>query len=154
MKRWLPVIALVCLIGASSFALRASEDREQPALDKAARAWVDVTLKKMSTEQLAGQLVFARFNATYMSSDSEEYDKLATLIHESHIGGVIAFGGTEPVPRVMLNDTYGPIVLGQPMELASILNRLQSISTLPLLTSSDFEWGVQMRIAGATKLVP
>ena len=51
----------------------------------------------------------------------------------------------------MLNNTYGNVVLGQPLELASILNRLQSISTLPLLTSSDFEWGVQMRIAGATK---
>ena len=51
----------------------------------------------------------------------------------------------------MLNNTYGAVVLGQPLELASILNRLQSISTLPLLTSSDFEWGVQMRIAGATK---
>src|SRR6185436_16451301 len=87
----------------------------------------------------------------YMSTDSEEYDALAKLIHESHIGGVIAFGGTEPVPQVMLNNTYGAVVLGQPMELASILNRLQSISTLPLLTSSDFEWGVQMRIAGATK---
>ena len=51
----------------------------------------------------------------------------------------------------MLNNTYGNVMLGQPLELASILNRLQSISTLPLLTSSDFEWGVQMRIAGATK---
>lgn len=124
---------------------------EQPPLDKAARAWVDTTLKKMSVEELAGQLVFAAFNATYMSSDSDDYDALAKLIHDSHIGGVIAFGGTEPVPQVMLNNTYGPIVLGQPMELASILNRLQSMSALPLLTSSDFEWGVQMRIAGATK---
>jgi beta-N-acetylhexosaminidase len=72
-------------------------------------------------------------------------------VHETQIGGVIAFGGNERVPQVMLNNTYGNVVLGQPLELASILNRLQSISTLPLLTSSDFEWGVQMRIAGATK---
>ena len=64
---------------------------------------------------------------------------------------MIAFGGAERVPQVMLNSTYGAVILGQPMELASILNRLQSISALPLLTSSDFEWGVQMRIAGATK---
>ena len=51
----------------------------------------------------------------------------------------------------MLNNTYGAVILGQPIELASILNRLQAVSGLPLLTSSDFEWGVQMRIAGATK---
>jgi beta-glucosidase-like glycosyl hydrolase len=143
-KRWLPVIALL-LLAMSGVTAR------QAALDKPARAWVDATLKKMSVEQLAGQLVFAAFNATYMSSDSDEYDALTKLIHESQIGGVIAFGGVEPVPQVMLNNTYGPVILGQPLELASILNRLQSISTLPLLTTSDFEWGVQMRIAGATK---
>jgi beta-glucosidase-like glycosyl hydrolase len=51
----------------------------------------------------------------------------------------------------MLNSTYGPVILGQPLELASLFNRLQAISSLPLLTTSDFEWGVAMRIAGATK---
>ncbi len=123
----------------------------QAPLDKAARQWVDSTLKKLSLEQLVGQMIFAPFNSTYLSSDTDTYDALVALVHGSHIGGVIAFGGTEPVPQVMLNETYGAVILGQPMELASIHNRLQSISALPLLTTSDFEWGVQMRIAGATK---
>ncbi len=123
----------------------------QPTLDRAARAWVDTTLKKLSLEQLVGQLIFAPFQSTYLSSDSDEYEALVTLVRDTQIGGVIAFGGSEPVPQVMLNNTYGAVVLGQPLELASILNRLQAASTLPLLTSSDFEWGVQMRIAGATK---
>jgi len=146
MKRLLPALALaffaVIGMGAQS---------GQPSLDKAARAWVDATLKKLTLEQMVGQMMFAPFNATYLSSDTDEYDALVKLVHETQIGGVIAFGGTEPIPQVMLNNTYGAVVLGQPMELASTLNRLQSISTLPLLTSSDFEWGVQMRIAGATK---
>ena len=119
--------------------------------DKAARQWVDATLKKMTIEQIVGQMIFAPFNSTYLSSDTDEYDKLVKLVHETHIGGVIAFGGNEAIPQVMLNNTYGAVVLGQPLELASILNRLQAISALPLLTSSDFEWGVQMRVAGATK---
>jgi beta-glucosidase-like glycosyl hydrolase len=119
--------------------------------DRAARQWVETTLKKLSLEQLVGQMIFAPFQSTYLSSDSDAYDALVKLIHESHIGGVIAFGGSEPVPQVMLNATYGAVILGQPLELASILNRLQSIAALPLLTTSDFEWGVQMRIAGATK---
>jgi len=123
----------------------------QVTLDRPARQWVDNTLKKLSVEQLVGQMIFAPFESTYLSSDSDKYDALVKLVHESHIGGVIAFGGTEPVPRVMLNSTYGAVILGQPLALASILNRLQSISALPLLTTSDFEWGVQMRIAGATK---
>lgn len=143
MKRLWPVAVLVVLwtLGAST----------QPVLDRPARQWVDTTLKKLSLEQLVGQMIFAPFNSTYLSSDSDAYDALVKLIHESHIGGVIAFGGTEPVPQVMLNATYGAVILGQPLELASILNRLQSIAALPLLTTSDFEWGVQMRIAGATK---
>ena len=122
------------------------------ALDKSARQWVDATLKKLTVEQLAGQMIYPRFAGTYLSSDSDDYDALAKLVHESHVGGVIGFGGTEPVPQVMLNNTYGSVILGQPMALASIFNRLQAISTLPLLTFADFEWGVQMRIAGATKL--
>ncbi len=96
-------------------------------------------------------MVFAPIESTYLSSDSGKYDALVKLVHESHIGGVIAFGGSEPVPQVMLNPTYSSVILGQPMELASLLNRLQSISSLPLLTSSDFEWGAGMRLAGATK---
>ena len=123
----------------------------QANLDRPARQWVETALKKLSLEQLVGQMIFAPFNSTYLSSDSDDYEELVTLIHGSHIGGVIAFGGSERVPQVMLNSTYGAVILGQPMELASIHNRLQSISALPLLTSSDFEWGVQMRIAGATK---
>jgi len=125
--------------------------QSQPTIDKAGGAWVDATIKKLSLEQLVGQMIFAPFNSTYLSSDTDDYEALVTLIRESHIGGVIAFGGSEPVPQVMLNNTYGAVVLGQPMELASILNRMQAVSALPLLTSSDFEWGVQMRIAGATK---
>lgn len=141
MHRVLPALLALLVVSVSA----------QGPLDKAARQWVDATLKKLTLEQLVGQMILAPFNSTYLSSDSDDYDELVTLIRESHIGGVIAFGGSEPVPQVMLNSTYGAVILGQPMELASIHNRLQSISALPLLTSSDFEWGVQMRIAGATK---
>jgi beta-glucosidase-like glycosyl hydrolase len=132
-------------------ALAAVAGHAQATLDKDARTWVEGTLKKLTLEQLVGQMIFAPLDSTYLSSDSDKYDALVKLVHESHIGGVIAFGGSEPVPQVMLNPTYSPIILGQPMELASLLNRLQSISALPLLTSSDSEWGAGMRLAGATK---
>ena len=141
------LLALAAIAGA--VVLTASA---QVPLDRAARQWVDNTLKKLSVEQLAGQVVFPRFAGTYLSSDSDEFEELSKLVRESHVGGVIAFGGTEPVPQVMLNSTYGAVILGQPLELASIFNRLQALAALPLLTSADFEWGVQMRIAGATKL--
>ena len=60
------------------------------------------------------------------------------------------FGGSERIPPVLLNPTYGAVTLGQPLEAASILNRLQAISPLPLLNTADFEAGVGFRIAGAT----
>ena len=120
----------------------------QAPLDKTAAQWVDSTLKKLTVEQLVGQMIFAPLNSTYLSSDTDQYEALVKLVHESHIGGLIAFGGTELMPNVLLNNTYGPVILGQPLELASLFNRLQSVSALPLLTTSDFEWGVAMRVAG------
>jgi beta-N-acetylhexosaminidase len=124
----------------------------QPPLDRDAQRWVDATLKKLTTDQLVGQMLMPRFSGVYTSSDSDVYDELARLVREAHVGGVIGFGGEEPVPQVLLNPTYGPIILGQPLALASMFNRLQSLAAVPLLTAADFEWGVGMRIAGATKL--
>ncbi len=124
----------------------------QAPLDRDARRWVDATLKKLTTDQLVGQMLMPRFSGVYTSSDSDVYDELARLVREAHVGGVIGFGGEEPVPQVLLNPTYGPIILGQPLALASMFNRLQSLAAVPLLTAADFEWGVGMRIAGATKL--
>ena len=121
-----------------------------PALDKAAARWVETTLKGMTNEQLVGQLLMGRLYSTYLSADHAEFEKLAALVRDVHLGGFCAFGGIEPVPQVMLNPTYGPTILGQPLELAAILNRLQGVAAVPLLVASDFEHGVGMRISGGT----
>ena len=123
----------------------------QSPLDRDAQRWVDATMRKLTTDQMVGQLLMPRFAGVYTSSDSDIYDRLATLVRQAHVGGIIGFGGEEPVPQVLLNPTYGPLILGQPLALASMINRLQSIATLPLLTAADFEWGVGMRIHGGTR---
>jgi beta-glucosidase-like glycosyl hydrolase len=123
----------------------------QPPLDRAAQRWVDATLKSLTPDQLVGQLIMPRFAGVYTSTDSDVFDRLATYVHEAHVGGVIAFGGEEAVPQVLLNPTYGPVVLGQPLAMASMFNRLQGLAKVPLLAAADFEWGVGMRIAGATR---
>jgi beta-N-acetylhexosaminidase len=112
---------------------------------------VETTLKKLTLDEMVGQVLMPRFAGVYTSTDSDIYDQLTGLIHDAHIGGVIGFGGEEPVPPVLLNPTYGSIILGQPFALASMFNRLQAVAPIPLLTAADFEWGVGMRIAGATK---
>ena len=129
----------------------AAPPRAQAPLDRDAQRWVDQTIKKLSTDQMVGQLLMPRFAGVYTSTDSDIYDQLARFVQQAHVGGVIAFGGEEPSPQVLLNPTYGPIILGQPLALASMLNRLQSIASVPLLTAADFEWGVGMRISGATR---
>lgn len=122
-----------------------------PTLDREAVRWVDATLKSLSDDQLVGQVLMGRLDSTYLSADSVKFEELAALEREVHLGGFCAFGGVDLVPSVMLNATYGPTILGQPLELAAILNRLQTLSALPLLVGSDFEHGVGMRITGATR---
>jgi beta-glucosidase-like glycosyl hydrolase len=60
------------------------------------------------------------------------------------------FGGAEPAPNVLLGNAYGSVILGQPLEAASLLNRLQNAAALPLLNTGDFEAGLGFRINGAT----
>lgn len=122
-----------------------------PTLDREAMRWVETTLKSLTDDQLVGQLIMGRLDSTYLSTDSAAFEALAALVRDIHIGGFCAFGGVEPVPAVMLNGTYGATILGQPLELAAILNRLQTLSPLPLVVAGDYEHGVGMRINGATR---
>jgi beta-N-acetylhexosaminidase len=66
------------------------------------------------------------------------------------VGGFHVFGGKEPAPAVLLNPAYGSTILGDPFAAASLLNRLQTLSAVPLLNTADFEAGVGFRIEGAT----
>jgi len=133
--------ALVCTV------LAAQAPRE---LDKRAERWVQDTLKKMSVEEKVGQMIVPSFQTSFLSTDSEEFDALVRAVHEQKVGGFHVFGGSERIPDVLLNPTYGAVTLGQPLEAASIINRLQAISPVPLLNTADFEAGVGFRIAGAT----
>src|SRR5687767_835488 len=87
----------------------------QAPLDRDTQRWVEQTMKKMTSDQMVGQLLMPRFFGVYTSNDSDVYDQLATFVQQAHVGGVIAFGGEEPAPQVLLNPTYGPIILGQPL---------------------------------------
>ena len=122
-----------------------------PSLDREAARWVEATLRSFTDDQLVGQLLMGRFDSTYLSADSEAFEALVALVRDVHVGGFVAFGGVEPVPAVLLNPTYGATILGQPLELAAILNRLQAAAPVPLLIGGDYEHGVGMRIAGATR---
>ena len=96
MLRWRMLRPLLLCVALFSITITG---QSQPVIDKTGRAWVDATIKKLSLEQLVGQMIFAPFSSTYLSSDSDEYEGLVKLVRDTQIGGVIAFGGSEPAPR-------------------------------------------------------
>jgi beta-N-acetylhexosaminidase len=147
--RPLVVFSLVGCVAAGAL-LMAAPPPVPSQLDAPAARWVTETLAAMTLDQKVGQLIQPSFRSTYLSSDSERYDTLVSLVHEQHVGGFLLFGGREPAPNVLLNAGYSRSVLGQSLAAASITNRLQAISALPLLNSADFETGVGFRLTGAT----
>ena len=140
--RFAPVILLSASL--------ASQSPNPIQVDKAGEKWVQSTLKKMTLDEKVGQLLVSSFQSNFLSSESEEFERLVKAVHEYRIGGFHVFGASEPAPPVLLNPTYGTVTLGQPLEAASTINRLQAISNLPLLNTADFEAGVGFRIMGAT----
>ena len=108
------------------------------------------TFRALTLDEKVGQLITSSFYSTFTSSDSRAFDALSKAAREYHVGGFHVFGGTELAPQVLLNPTYGTVTLGQPLEAASLFNRLQGIAKVPLLNTGDFEAGVGFRISGAT----
>ncbi len=128
----------------------------KPPLDPAAARWVDQTLKAMTLDEKIGQLLVTSLNATFTSADSGEFDKLRHLVRDIRVGGIHVFGGSEPMPPLLLNPNYGtgegPSRKGDPYVAAAMLNRLQREAAVPLLTTADFEGGVGYMLNGATRL--
>jgi beta-N-acetylhexosaminidase len=142
-------LVAACLAVSTSLTV-AGQLPPRPLARDAAR-WVDHTLAAMSVDDKAAQLVFPGLDSTFLSTDSDTFERLRELAETWHVGGFLVFGGSEPVPGVLLNPTYGSVILGDPLSAAATLNRLQRVSPLPLLNAGDFEWGVGMRIRGATQ---
>ena len=142
----LPAAMLIVLAVCAALAQAPLPD----GLDKVAAKWVEDTFKKMTLDDKVGQLVVSSLQSTYLSNDTDAFDALADKVRRLRLGGFHVFGGSEPVPNVLLGNAYGSVILGQPLAAASTLNRLQSISALPLLTTADFEAGLGFRVNGAT----
>jgi len=122
----------------------------QSTVDRAAERWVSQTLAAMTVDEKIGQLLMAQVVSTYIGSDSDEFERASAFVRDQHVGGFVVSGGAEAAPNVLLNTAYGTVTLGQPLEAASLINRLQARSKVPLLVAADFEGGVGFRIAGAT----
>jgi beta-N-acetylhexosaminidase len=93
--------------------------------------WVESTLQRMSLEEKVGQLVMPSAHGYFINEESEDFQRLARLVKERKVGGLIFFRG----------DVF---------ETSYLINKLQSYADVPLLISADFERGVAMRIDRTT----
>ena len=86
--------------------------------------WVDSLYNQMNLEERIGQLFMI---AAYSNKDSVHENRIARLVKNYKIGGVIFFQG-------------GPV------KQANLTNRYQSLSKIPLFVGIDAEWGLAMRL--------
>jgi beta-N-acetylhexosaminidase len=107
-------------------------------LDRDGEKWAQKTLRKMSLEEKVGQLFMIWTRAEFLNVNSPEYQRFRDLMTKYHVGSFAMTVRYEP-PFLYKN---------QPYEAATLLNRLQSDSKLPLLVAADFELGVSNRLNG------
>ncbi len=140
-----------CLLLIVAFAAVVTAAPRDPfTLDRAGERWVEQTMKTLTTDEKIGQLIVPVFWSNYLSTDSDTFDQLSRLVRDYHVGGFHVFGAEQPSPQVLLNSGYGKVILGQPLAAAFLINRLQAMSKVLLLNTSDFETGAGFRLFGAT----
>jgi beta-glucosidase-like glycosyl hydrolase/CubicO group peptidase (beta-lactamase class C family) len=91
--------------------------------------WVDSIYKQMTFDEKVGQLFMV---AAYSNKDESHYSAIDKLINEYKIGGLIFFQG-------------GPV------RQATLTNRFQKKSKIPLFIGIDAEWGMSMRLDSTYK---
>ncbi len=94
-------------------------------------SWVETTLASMTLEEKVGQLIMPKIYSHYYSSESEQFQHVVHMVRDLKVGGVVLFQG----------DVY---------EQAVLLNKLQKLSTYPLLIAADYERGTAMRTRRGT----
>jgi beta-N-acetylhexosaminidase len=89
--------------------------------------WADSVLASLSLRDKAAQIVWPWMIGDYQAYDSPAWQRLATLVGQQHVGGII-------------------MSVGSPVEIASKINGLQYLSPTPLLVSADLESGAGFRL--------
>ncbi|WP_010521833.1 glycoside hydrolase family 3 N-terminal domain-containing protein [Aquimarina agarivorans] len=120
MKYLLPLITLFC----SALSISAQND-PLAAYDEARQTkWVDSIYNSLTLKQKVGQLFVVD---VFSEKGKPEQDRIAKLIENQEIGGLIFSKGT-------------------PYKQAKMHNALQAKSKIPLLITMDAEWGLAMRL--------
>lgn len=104
-------------------------NKPAPFLDFLNDIWVNTILQKMTLNEKIGQLFQV---ASFSNRDQKHTDEVSLLIKDFHLGGLTFFQGTAK-------------------EQVRLTNHYQKISKVPLFINIDAEWGLGMRLTGASK---
>jgi len=118
----------------------AAQNSALKKLTPTAQQWVDSTLKKMSTDEKIGQLLFTTYHGTFTSTDSPAYQQMLHFVNDLHAGGFIIVTHIGPLG----------IEKSQAYPTAALNNELQAQAKIPLLVGADFERGSAMRLDEGT----
>ncbi len=95
--------------------------------------WAAEIFGRLSLRQKVGQMIMPRVLGDFAPEGSESFERIAALIDDQEVGGVI-------------------VSVGTPTDIATKLNVLQRRSNLPLLVAADLETGAGFRMRGAVYL--
>lgn len=117
--RYGTVVLLLAIVFSSS-----AQDTPVPFLKYMHHPWVDSVLQTLTPQERIAQLLMV---AAFSNKGAQHEKEINKLIDEQKIGGLIFFQGG-------------------PSREASLINRYQKTSKVPLLIAMDAEWGLGMRL--------
>jgi beta-N-acetylhexosaminidase len=94
--------------------------------------WVDSVFKTLTIDDKIGQLIIVR---AHSDKGPEHIADVEKLVQKNKVGGLCFFQGT-------------------PEKQAELTNRYQHLSNVPLLVSTDAEWGLNMRLKSTVTSLP
>ena len=125
------LLALIILSNSNAFAAAAQKNQ-------AAQPWVEKTLAGMTVDEKIGQLIIPAAVGMFMNQETEIFKNIRRDITEFHVGGYHMLGESD--------------TLHEPAGVALLINHMQELAKIPLWITADFEGGVGLRYAGATRL--
>jgi beta-N-acetylhexosaminidase len=96
-------------------------------LNEVDELWVENTLRNMTLKERCAQLIVSSASSHDTAYDGKSYQRLKKLVNDFKVGGLIFFSGK-------LENQI------------TLTNRLQELSSVPLIISADYERGPGMRL--------
>lgn len=100
-----------------------------PIENRSQAGWVDSLMSRLTLREKAAQMVWPTILGDYTSGDSPQWQRISDYIQRDKVGGFT-------------------ISVGSPTEVASKLNAMQTMSSIPLIFGADLEAGAGFRARG------